>query len=80
MLILWFTAEPNDYDVYFSLDTIEGTVNKTKPMNASEQNKYVLFVEVSSIARVFICLCVLLVTFYNVGLWILFRKIQDISI
>ncbi|XP_045169459.2 uncharacterized protein LOC123532161 [Mercenaria mercenaria] len=38
-------SEPADYHVYFSLDTDNGTVNKTKTMNSSDPNKYVIFVQ-----------------------------------
>ena len=41
-----FSAEPEDYHVYFDLDIETGVVNKTRRMNASESDRYVLFVKV----------------------------------
>ncbi|KAL3876001.1 hypothetical protein ACJMK2_033890 [Sinanodonta woodiana] len=37
-------AEPANYDLYFSLDSSTGNVNKTKRMEAADPRKYVLFV------------------------------------
>ncbi|XP_052248704.1 uncharacterized protein LOC127856491 isoform X2 [Dreissena polymorpha] len=38
-------SEPEDYHVYFDVNVDTGKVNKTRKMNASSPNKYVLFVK-----------------------------------
>ena len=50
--VFYIEAEPENYDVYFYLNTLDGTVNKTKTMNASDPRKYVLFIQVSTRAHV----------------------------
>ncbi|XP_052801271.1 uncharacterized protein LOC128231992 [Mya arenaria] len=38
-------SEPDDYDVYFHVDEETGRVNKTRKMNSTDPNKYVIFVK-----------------------------------
>ena len=43
------SAEPENYDDFFSLNTVDGSVNKTGLINASDPRKYLLFIQVSII-------------------------------
>ena len=40
------SAEPENYHEFFYLNTIDGSVNKTRLINASDPRKYVLFIQV----------------------------------
>ncbi|KAL4222147.1 long-chain fatty acid transporter fat1 [Mactra antiquata] len=38
-------SEPDDYHVYFDIDEETGLINKTREMNSSDPNKYVIFIQ-----------------------------------